>query len=97
MSISYSIYRFTKPTKLELSSIEYFSDCDSFPIYDINGEQTNERIRLFRSTDEEVANLINSKFIRTIVLPEKATDYEKLFCEMGFDEKAIAEKNIMNP
>ena len=94
MSASYSICRFAKPTKCELSSIEYFSDCDSFSIYDVDGEQTNERIRLFRSTDEEVANIVGSKFVRTIVLPEKVTNYEKLFREMGFDEKIIMEKKV---
>lgn len=94
MSTSYSIYRFTKPTKQELSKIDYFEPYESFPVYAADGEQTNERIRLFRSTDEEVANIINSKFVRNLVLPEKVTDYEKLFGEMGFDKKAIAEEKI---
>ncbi|MGN0333983.1 MAG: hypothetical protein ACI4D9_13350 [Lachnospiraceae bacterium] len=94
MSTSYSIYRFAKPTKHELWDIDYFSEYDSFPIYDANGEQTNERIRLFRSTDEETANLINSKFAQGIVLPQEVTDYEELFREMGFNEKEIAEKRV---
>lgn len=94
MSTSYSIYRFAKPTKHELAGIEYFSEYDSFPIYDANGEQTNEHIRLFRSTDEETANLINSKFVQGIVLPQEVIDYEELFMEMGFNEKAISEKQV---
>lgn len=94
MSTSYSIYRFAKPTKHELAGIDYFSEYDSFPIYDANGEQTNEHIRLFRSTDEETSNLINSKFVQGIVLPQEVTDYEKLFTEMGFNEKAISQKRV---
>ena len=94
MSTSYSIYRFAKPTKHELAGIDYFSEYDSFPIYDANGEQTNEHIRLFRSTYEETSNLINSKFVQGIVLPQEVTDYEKLFMEMGFNEKAISEKRV---
>ncbi|MDO4474924.1 MAG: hypothetical protein Q4B75_09790 [Eubacteriales bacterium] len=43
-----------KPKKHELAGIDYFSEYDSFPIYDANGEQANEHIRLFRSTDEEL-------------------------------------------
>ena len=94
MSTSYSIYRFAKPTKHELAGIDYFSEYDSFPIYDSNGEQTNERIRLFRSTDGETANLINSKFVQGIVLPQEVTDYEELFREMGFNEKTVSEKQV---
>ena len=94
MSTSYSIYRFAKPTKQELSKIEYFEPYESFSVYDDDGEQMTEHIRLFRSIDGEVANIINSKFVRNLVLPEKVTDDEKLFREMGFDEKAIAEGKI---
>src|SRR5574344_584427 len=94
MSTSYSIFRFAKPTKHELAGIDYFSEYDSFPIYDSNGEQTNERIRLFRSTDGETANLINSKFVQGIVLPQEVTDYEELFREMGFNEKTVSEKQV---
>lgn len=94
MSTSYSIYRFAKLTKHELAGIDYFSEYDSFPIYDSNGEQMNERIRLFRSTDGETANLINSKFVQGIVLPQEVTDYEELFMKMGFNEKAISEKQV---
>ena len=94
MSTSYSIYRFAKPTKLELAKIDYFSECDSFPVYDADGDQTGEYIRLFRSIDEGVANIINSKFVRVLVLPEKVTDYERLFRAIGFDENAIVKNKI---
>lgn len=94
MSTSYSIYRFAKPTKYELSGIDYFSEYDSFYLHDSDGEQTTGCIRLFRSTDKEIANIIYSKFVHPLVLPEKVTDYEKLYREMGFDEKAISEKRV---
>ena len=94
MSTSYSIFRFAKPTKHELAGIDYFSEYDSFPIYDSNGEQTNECVRLCRSTDGETANLINSKFAQGIVLPQEVTDYEELFMEMGFNETEISEKRV---
>ena len=94
MSTSYSIYRFAKPTKYELSGIDYFSEYDSFYLLDSDGEQTVGCIRLFRSTDKEIENIISSKFVRPLVLPEKVIDYEKLYREMGFDEKAIDEKRV---
>ena len=33
MSTSYSIYRFAKPTKCELSGIDYFSEYDAFYLH----------------------------------------------------------------
>ena len=77
MSTSYSIYRFAKPTKYELAGIDYFSEYDSFYLHDSDGEQATGYIRLFRNTDKEIANIINSKFVHPLVLPEKVTDYEK--------------------
>lgn len=94
MSTSYSIYRFAKPTKQELSKIEWFEPYDSFSIYDADGEQTDECIRLFRKDDEDIANLLKSKFVRNMTLPEKVTDYKAVFKGLGFDEKAIAENKI---
>ena len=65
-----------------------------FPIYAVDGKQSNENIKLFRFDDENAANIINSKFARRIVLPEKNTDYDKLYRDLGFDEKAIIEKRV---
>ena len=92
MSTSYSIYRFAKPTKYELAGIDYFSEYDSFYLHDSDGEQTVGCIRLFRSTDKEIANIISSKFVRPLVLPEKVTDYEKLYCEMIVQTECVAIK-----
>ena len=92
MSTSYSIYRFAKPTKYELAGIDYFSEYDSFYLHDSDGEQTVGCIRLFRSTDKEIANIISSKFVRPLVLPEKVTDYEKLYCEMIVQTESVAIK-----
>jgi hypothetical protein len=94
MSTAYSIYRFAKPTKQEVSTIDYYEPFGLFPIYDADGEQSNENIKLFRCDDENAANIINSKFARRMVLPEKTTDYHKLYRELGFDEKAITEKRV---
>lgn len=94
MSTSYKIYRFAKPTKQELSKIECFEPYDSFPVYDADGKETNEYIRLFRKDDEDMANIINCKFARSIILPDKVTDYDALYRGLGFDEKAINEKRI---
>ena len=94
MSTSYSIYRFAKPTKRELLGINYFSEYDAFYLHDSDGEQTAGCIRLFRTTDKEIANIINSKFAHPLVLPEKVTDYAKLYREMGFDENSISEKRV---
>lgn len=65
MSTSYSIYRFAKPTKQELSKIDYFEPYESFLVYDVEGEQTNERTSLFR--EMVLDGIINGKFI----LPKK--------------------------
>ena len=35
MSTSYSIYRFAKPTKRELSGIDYFSEHDDLQLYEV--------------------------------------------------------------
>lgn len=94
MSTSYSIYRFAKPAKHEMSGIDYFSEYDALHLHDSEGEQNTGCIRLFRSTNKEIANIINSKFVRPLILPEKVNDYEKLYRELGFDEKAIAEKRV---
>lgn len=94
MSTSYGIYRFAKPTKQELSKIEYFESYAAFPIYDVDGEQTDECIRLFRKDDEDIANILKSKFVKNITLPEKVTDYNVLYKGLGFNEEAIAEKKI---
>ena len=94
MSTAYSIYRFAKPTKQEVSKIDYYEPFGLFPIYAVDGKQSNENIKLFRFDDENAANIINSKFARRIVLPEKNTDYDKLSRDLGFDEKAIIEKRV---
>ena len=94
MSTEYSIYRFAKPTKQELSKIEFFEPYSMFPVYDADDEQTNEHICLFCCDDKDITNIINSKFARRVVLPEKATDYENLYRSMGFGEKEIAEKRV---
>lgn len=94
MSTAYSIYRFAKPTKQEVSKIDYYEPFGLFPIYAVDGKQSNENIKLFRFDDENAANIINSKFARRIVLPEKNTDYDKLYRDLGFDEKAIIEKRV---
>lgn len=94
MSTEYSIYRFAKPTKQELLKIEFFEPYSLFPVYDPEGEQTNEHISLFRCDDKDATNIINSKFARNVVLLEKVIDYEKLYRGIGFGEKEIAEKRV---
>ena len=54
MSTSYYIYRFAKPSKKELSLIDYYSDYDLFPVYDVENEETKESIKLFRNVDKRV-------------------------------------------
>ena len=83
MSTSYYIYRFTKPSKKELSLIDYYSDYDLFPVYDVENEETKESIKLFRNTDKAVENIKNSRFAQNMELPEMVMDYEKLFCEIA--------------
>ena len=84
MSTAYNIYRFAKPNKQELSNIDYFEPYDCFAVYDADGEQTNEYIRLFRLDDEAAVNIINSKFAIGIVLPEKTMNYEKMYSISSF-------------
>lgn len=93
MSTSYSIYRFTKPEKKELTDIKTFSEYDMFPVY-ANEGCTDEHIALFRLNDKRFTNIINSKFSYNLVVPEIVTNYTKMFQDMRFDEKAIKEKKI---
>ncbi len=94
MSTSYYIYRFAKPLKKELSLIDYYSDYDLFPVYDVENEETKESIKLFRNTDKTVDNIKNSRFAQDMELPEMVMDYEKLFCEIGFSKRAIVDKRV---
>ena len=94
MSTSYYIYRFAKPSKKELSLIDYYSDYDSFPVYDVDNEETQESIKLFRKTDKTVDNIKHSRFAQDMELPEMVMDYEKLFCEIGFSKRAIVDKRV---
>lgn len=94
MSTSYYIYRFAKPSKKELSLIDYYSDYDLFPVYDVENKETKESVKLFRNTDKAVENIKNSRFAQNMELPEKVMDYEKLFCEIGFSKQAIDDKRV---
>lgn len=94
MSTTYEIYRFAKPSKLDLETIDYYSDYDSFQIVNADGNETGEYIRLFRTDDETVGNLVESRFSRLIELPQRVTDYERLYAELGVDEDAIKNKTV---
>lgn len=59
MSTSYYIYRFTKPSKKELSLIDYYSDYDLFPVYDVENEETKESIKLFRLNCKSRCNFVS--------------------------------------
>ena len=74
MSTAYNIYRFVKPNKQELSNIDYFEPFDYFSVYDADGEQTNEYIRLFRLDDEAAAN----KMYRGLGFDEKAISEKRV-------------------
>ena len=94
MSATYSIYRFWKPKKKELSGIEYFSPYDSFPVKDADGEDTEEVIRLFRWNDRPVTNIRDSRFSLELTLPEKETDYDRLFMHLGFSEDSVKNHKV---
>ena len=71
-STTYVIYRFSRPTKKELSSIDHYSAYDSFWVND------EEFIQLYRQTDTKVKNIVSKPFARKLQLPEKEIDYENM-------------------
>ena len=70
MSTTYEIYKFAKPTLKELSIVDYYSDYDVFSILDEDGDSTGEFISLFRIDDKSVSNIVDSRFVRKLELPE---------------------------
>lgn len=90
----YTISRFAKPTKKELKHVLKFSETEKHYFLDEDGCETGEYIKLFRSNDPFVANLLNSRFTVPIVLPEIVTDYQRMFVDMGFSEKSIKNDKI---
>lgn len=78
-----------------MSNIDYFEPFDYFSVYDADGEQTNEYIRLFRLDDEDVVNIINSKFARSIVLPEKTIDYQKMYRGLDLMKRQYLKKSSL--
>lgn len=87
-STTYVIYRFSRPTKKELSSIDHYSDYDSFWVND------EEFIQLYRQTDTKVKNIVSTPFARKLQLPEKVIDYEKLYTGLEFSKEAIQQEKI---
>lgn len=94
MSTTYEIYKFAKPTLKELSIVDYYSDYDVFSILDEDGDNTGEFISLFRIDDKSVSNIVDSRFVRKLELPEFVTDYNSLYEYIGFDKEAIKKKQV---
>ena len=94
MSTTYEIYKFAKPTLKELSIVDYYSDYDVFSILDEDGDNTGEFISLFRIDDKSVSNIVDSRFVRKLELPEFVTDYNRLYEYIGFDKEAIKKKQV---
>lgn len=94
MSTTYEIYKFAKPTLKELSIVDYYSDYDVFSILDEDGDSTGEFISLFRIDDKSVSNIVDSRFVRKLELPEFVTDYNSLYEYIGFDKEAIKKKQV---
>ena len=94
MSTTYEIYKFAKPTLKELSIVDYYSDYDVFSILDEDGDSTGEFISLFRIDDKSVSNIVDSRFVRKLELPEFVTDYDRLYEHIGFDKEAIKKKQV---
>ena len=49
---------------------------------------------MFRIDDKSVSNIVDSRFVRKLELPEFVTDYDRLYEYIGFDKEAIKKKQI---
>ena len=47
---------------------------------------------MFRIDDKSVSNIVDSRFVRKLELPEFVTDYNRLYEYIGFDKEAIKKK-----
>lgn len=94
MSTSYSISRFSKPKKNELKEITKFSEYENYPETDEDGCETGEYIQLFRSDSPYTENLLHTRFVVPMMLPETVTDMKRLFTDLKFPERSIKENKI---
>lgn len=94
MSTTYSISRFSRPTKKDLKIITDFLEYNQFYLQDEEGRETGEYIKLFRKNNPYSANLCETRFAVPMELPETVTDYNRMFKDMGFSEEAIRDDRI---
>lgn len=65
-----------KPTKKELLNIQVFDPYSSYPVLDEEEDVTGWNIYMFRSHDESIKNIINSRYAVETKLTEFIVDYD---------------------
>ena len=49
---------------------------------------------VFSILDKSIGNIVDSRFVRKLELPEYVTDYDRLYEHIGFDKEAIKKKQV---
>ena len=88
MSVSYCIYKLSKPTKEEIENIEEFSLYKTFRTPDEEGY-----IKFFEK-DSGLHNLEKSEFAYSLTLPYQELNRKKLFANLGFSEQSIERDEV---
>ncbi|MCD7882430.1 MAG: hypothetical protein LUI87_01790 [Lachnospiraceae bacterium] len=89
MSTTYEIIKFSRPKKKELKTINCYEEYARYNLTNEDGYRNAEFIRLFRSNDKDISNLVGGRFAVPMELPQIMTDYEKLYRALGFAEESI--------
>jgi hypothetical protein len=83
-----------KSTKNELLNIQVFDPYSSYPVLDEEEDVTGWNIYMFRSDDESIKNIINSRYAVETKLPEFIVDYDSFYEDLEFSKEPIHNKDV---
>lgn len=89
MSVSYCIYKLSKPTKEEVENIEEFLPYITFQTPDEEGY-----IELFEKDSNPHKNLEKSEFAYFLTLPYQVLNRKKAFAHLGFSEQSVERDEV---
>ncbi len=83
-----------KPTKKELLNIQVFDHYSPYPVLDEEEDVTGWNIYMFRSDDESIKNIINSRYAVETKLSEFIVDYDSFYEDLEFSKESIHNKDV---
>lgn len=83
-----------KPTKKELLNIQVFDPYSSYPVLDEEEDVAGWNIYMFRSDDESIKNIINSRYAVETKLLEFIVDYDSFYEDLEFSKESIHNKDV---